>query len=265
MRMDLAGTFGSGRPQAGGKSLGSVFGFTLLETVIVLTILGLVATVMFASFRFALNSYLTSQERLAEEAHRRVLHEQIRRQIGSLFALRPTGAFLEPQEGSTTPPDLPAMAYAQIPLFYGSSESVTFITVAPLMLMENPGLTVVRYGLAQDEYGRYYLGAMERRFVGLGSFVEMAGNPQGKPLPLVEGIERLQFEYYGYLTESQEYGWAESWNGEERQAVPRAIRIWSDDQEMTVPVNAVFIGNFPMGGLEAPLGRSPQAVQQVAP
>ena len=164
--------------------------------MLALTILGLMSAVVYSSFRLSLKSYSRSQERLEEAARKRVLGDLIKRQIGSLFPVRPAGSFLEPQPEGAQAGRYP-QAFSQFPLFNGSPESVTFVTVAPLMLHKNPGLTVVRYGLAEDEWGGFYLGAMETRYQGFDSFLTMAEVPRGKPLPLVEPGADLRFEYYG--------------------------------------------------------------------
>ncbi|UCF39497.1 MAG: prepilin-type N-terminal cleavage/methylation domain-containing protein, partial [Acidobacteriota bacterium] len=48
-------------------------GFTLLELIVAFTILALLAGMVFSSLRLSLSSYEKSQERLEEEARRRVL------------------------------------------------------------------------------------------------------------------------------------------------------------------------------------------------
>ena len=107
-----------------------------------------------------------------------------------------------------------------LPFFYGASDLVTFITVAPLMFHENPGLTVVCYGLSEDERGNVYLGAMEIPFTGFDSYSRMVEIPEGKPLPLIKDVFELQFEYYGYDPQLQDYQWYDFWSGEEMRSVP---------------------------------------------
>ncbi|MGH9341389.1 MAG: PulJ/GspJ family protein [Acidobacteriota bacterium] len=216
-------------------------GFTLLELIIAFTIMGLMAAILFGSFQLALNSYTKSQDRLEEEARKRALQDQILRQVGSLFPLQPTASFSHPQDPSAGGAD-PSMEMAPFPLFYGRPESMTFITVAPLMLLEHPGLTVVRYGLAEDEYGDPYLGAMETRFMGLDSFNEMVAVPRGKPYPLIEDIRDLAFEYYGYDPQLQDYAWYESWIGDEMLSAPSAVKIHYDERHLVIPINAGFSG-----------------------
>ncbi len=224
-------------------------GFTLLEMIVVLTILGLMAGMIFSSFRLALNSYLKGQERIEVQARQRILIDQIRRQVGSLFPLLPTAAFLKGKAGEVLQwEDGDLLMMSQSPLFLGTPEGMTFVTVVPLILEENPGLSVVSYGLSEDEWGKYYLGAMETRFTGLSSFVLMAGFPLGKPVSLIDSVASLRFEYYGYDSTQQIYEWFDSWNGEEMFSIPSAIRINYNDRHLTMEVNADFLGAF-QGGL----------------
>jgi hypothetical protein len=218
-------------------------GFTLLEVIISFTILALMAGMVFSSLRLALNSYEKSQARLVEEAERRVLFDHIKRQIGSLFPLQPTVSRIGGAEQSQMQGDMATrLAMSQVPLFYGAPEFVTFITVAPLILHENPGLTVVRYGLAQTDGGMYYLGSMEARYTGLESFLAMAELPEGEPLHLKDGVEVLEFQYYGFDSQAQVYDWFPAWSGEEMGSVPDAIRIAFDNEYVVVPINAKFFG-----------------------
>ncbi len=229
-------------------------GFTLLEFLVAATILALMAVAMFSTFRLALNSYKRSQESLDQKGRQRILEDLIRRQVGSLFPLRPTGDFVDQDafanEGAIVDPNTgaPAFGVSQVPLFYGTNESMTFITVAPLLLLKNPGLTVVRYGLAEDEWGRHYFGELEFRYSGLDSFQRMVEIPRGKPYPMVEGVQDLRFEYYGFDASTQTYGWFEEWHGDEKYGVPSAVKIKADDKEFMVAVNASFFGgNFGSG------------------
>ncbi len=222
--------------------LSAVSGFTLLELIVALTIFGLMAGIMFSSFRMGLSSYEKSQDRLDVEARRRVLQDQIKRQIGSLFPVRPSASFLELQELNDQGEQQQARLFAQVPLFSGTSDSMTFTTVAPLMLHENPGLTIVHYERAQDEQGNYYLGATEARYLGLTSFMSMLDSSPEPPFPLIENIVDLRFQYYGYDPQSESYQWFDSWFGEEVLAVPQAIRIDYDENHILVPINASFSG-----------------------
>lgn len=229
-------------------------GFTLLELIIALTILGLLAGMVFSSLRLAMNAYDRSQERIREAAVRRVLLGQLKKQVGSLFPLTPVSR-IGAQQDLEYDPSLLEFATNQVPLFYGNENFVAFVTVAPLILQENPGLTVVRYGLAQDEFGDHYLGAMEVPYTGLDSFLTMVQpEPSGEPLAIVKDIDFLEFQYYGYDSEGQYYDWFAYWSGQEVLAVPDALKIFYNESSVVVPINATTVGNGLQGGLQGILG-----------
>ena len=62
----------------------------MLELMVAFTIMALMAGMVFSSLRMAMNIYDKSQERIEEEAVRRILLDHVKRQIGSLFPLRPS-------------------------------------------------------------------------------------------------------------------------------------------------------------------------------
>ncbi|HSR52702.1 MAG TPA: prepilin-type N-terminal cleavage/methylation domain-containing protein [Acidobacteriota bacterium] len=240
-------------------------GFTLLEVIVAFTILVLIATVMYSGLRVASDTYSKAQERLEKSARQRVLLDYLKRQLGSLFPLRPTQNFL-PQEGQDYDPADDPNLLAQAPLFHGTSRTLTFITVAPFRHLRNPGLTVVTYGRAEDEWGNEYLGAMESRFMGLESFNYMADIPEGKPLSIIDNVEDVRFSYYGFDEELQANDWFDEWMGDLMGSVPSAVRIdYGENQYVVVPVNATSLGTINFTARQRALQRglglssSPQA------
>ena len=128
---------------------------------------------------------------------------------------------------------------ATAPLFYGSSSALTFVTVAPFETIRNPGLTVVRYGHAEDEWGDRYFGAMEARYRGPESFYEMVEVPTGAPIPVIKNVTDLYFEYYGFDPQSGIGEWYAEWSSLDTLTVPGAIRISADDLKIVVVINTI--------------------------
>ncbi len=217
-------------------------GFTLIEFLIAATLLALMGAAVFGSLRVALSSYTKSQEVLDREGRRRVLEDMVRRQLGSLYPLVPTlnvGGATPGNLTGITPPDPFGVdpLLAQAPLFYGSSTALTFITVAPFEMLRHPGLTVVRYGEAEDEWGDRYFGAMESRYTGLESFYRMVELPEGEPIPVIEQIEDLTFEYYGFEPQAGIGEWYGEWSAVDTLSVPSAIRITAGETQIVVIIN----------------------------
>lgn len=225
-------------------------GFTLLELIIALTILGLMAGMVFSSLRLAMNSYEKSQERIREAAVRRVLLSQLKKQVGSLFPLTPT-IQVGNQQNMQYDPTMQEYLSSSAPLFYGAENFVVFLTVSPLILEQNPGLTVVRYGLAQNEFGDEYLGAMEVPYSSFEAFISLIEDPSGEPLAIVEDVEYLEFQYYGYDAQGQYFDWFSYWSGQELMAVPEALRILYNESSVVVPINATSFNNGLNAGIRA--------------
>ena len=232
-------------------------GFTLLEIIVAVSIMGLLSVLVFSSLNMALNSYDRGQERIQSEAISRALENHMKRQIASLYPLVPSGGMGLSEQGNNSginnpliqlsTPDGSANQSQPPLLFYGQPESMTFISVVPLVHVNSPGLVIVRYGLARDEFGSLYLGAMEMPYTGFESFLMMTESPQGKPLPIIEGIERVEFSYYGFDPVRQGFYWFQQWNGSEAMAVPSAVRIEHGDSVTFVQINAEYSPNTGVG------------------
>ncbi len=232
-------------------------GFTLLEVVVALSIMGLLAVMVFSSLRLALNSYDRGQQRIESEAISRALADHMKRQIASLYPLVPTGGLGVDPQGPNAAAGNPllqmggpdsTMNRGQAPLlFYGQPESMTFISVVPLVHASSPGLVIVRYGLSRDESGNYYLGAMEIPYTGVESFIMMTESPPGKPLPIIEGLEQVDFSYYGFDPVSGNFQWYRQWNGSVAMSVPSAVRIEHGDSVTFVEIKAEYSPNIGAG------------------
>ena len=240
-------------------------GFTLIEFLIAATLLALMGAAVFGSLRVALSSYTRSQERLHEDGRQRVLEDMVRHQLGSLYPLVPqlqllTGSTnpMQVQMPGVTQGGLPAAQnplQASAPLFYGSSSALVFVTVAPFETIHNPGLTVVRYGHAEDEWGDRYFGAMEARYRGPGTFYEMVEVPVGAPIPVIKKVQDLSFEYYGFDPQTGIGEWYSEWSSLDSLTVPGAIRIKADDLKIVVLINTISApGGAPGGSLQALFG-----------
>ena len=227
----------------------------MIEFLIAATLLALMGAALFGSLRVAINSYTRSQERMEDEGRRRVLEDMVRRQLGSLYPLVPSIRLstentneMQLQAPGSTPGGLPAAQnplQAAAPLFYGSSSALTFVTVAPFETIRNPGLAVVRYGHAEDKWGDRYFGAMEARYTAPHIFYEMVEVPVGEPIPVIDKVEDLYFEYYGFDPQTGVGEWYAEWSALDTLAVPGAIRITADDVKIVVLINAT---SGPAGG-----------------
>lgn len=172
-------------------------GFTLLELVVAITLMGLVLVVLYSGLRLGLNG-TDSGERRAEATNRlRLVQELIRRQLAQSMTLyRPD----ERQE--------PAVAFA------GQPNSVEF--VAPMLeQLGQGGLYRVRIGVGD---GRLW---MRWRLY------QPEGNAAGeeRETVLLEGVSAGEFAYFGPERDDDQERprWRPDWTSPERR--PLLVRL----------------------------------------
>lgn len=222
----------------------SARGFTLLEVIVSFTILALVSGIVFVGLRFALNAYDRAQERIERSAVQRALFGRLKHQVASLYPVTPTGGFLEEAALGPIQDPLRRALATRRPLFVGTEDFMVFVSVVSLLNTDRPGLTVVRYGLAQDEEGDFYLGVLEVPYTGERSFATMVEAPRGTPYPLVEKVRSLEFQYYGFDPASLAYAWFGVWSGSEVGAAPEAVQIRFDERYVLLQVQCPLPGTL---------------------
>lgn len=241
-------------------------GFTLIEVLVAIAILGLVAGMILSSFRMGLNSYKIGQERIEAIERDRVITEMIRTQISSIYPARPRGGFLASLTGTSAStvgqageiatsanaffgiPNANNQFQAGPPLFSGGPNSITFVTLAPLDFRKGRGMAVVTYMLAVDNSGQ--LVAYETMYRGLEDYEAQVVSPQGKPVVLFDNVSELLLQYFGPVDETGDYRWTDQWDGQERQTMPTALSLEikydkgraGRASKLVIPVNAEPFG-----------------------
>lgn len=174
-------------------------GFTLIEMIIALALIGMALAIGFAALHLAARS-MESTDRLVEELETmRVTYTVMQRQLSQARPLR----------------DVPAQRQVS---FHGEGQQLDFVAPAPLQGERLVGLYRYRLrfvpaGAAMDlllEYQPYAPDAARA----------WQGTVEAERL--VEGIRAGEFSYYGIGRDEAE-GWQPRWNGEER--LPRLVRI----------------------------------------
>lgn len=166
-------------------------GFTLVELLIALTLIGLLSVVLLGGLRFGTRVWETGHERSAASAEIEGLHGLLRRQLSQARL---------PAQGPGAPADTAS--------FVGTSERVRF--TAPLPDYVGVG-GLYRFELAPVERGE-------------GAALELAWQLyrpdrsewfEEETLSrriLIEGVERLRVRYFGTSEAGEEPQWHDSWD-----------------------------------------------------
>jgi general secretion pathway protein J len=175
-------------------------GFTLLELLIAITLLGLLLAALFGGLRLGARAWERSEERLDQSARLQVVHNFLRDRLAQAYPL-------EREEG----------AERSTLVFAGDADTLQFVTLMPEYL----GAGFAEFTLAVDDQSEVMnLVVRWRRFdpVDLPPADE---EPQVKVL--LEDIERLEIAYFGALGQDQPALWHDQWL--EVRQLPQLVRI----------------------------------------
>ncbi len=183
-------------------------GFTLMEVLVTLTILGWIVVILFGAFRLSLSAWDRGETIKEEYQKVRVLSELLSRQIRSAFPYR---VQTEKAEGDYL-------------AFEGKSQALKFVSSLPMKRNRSEGFVCTFYQFEENgEGGRLVF--YEQRVLRQGFFEEEL--KREKADVLMEGISRLSFEYYQEedSSKNQREEWLKEWDGKERKELPKAIKL----------------------------------------
>jgi general secretion pathway protein J len=197
-------------------------GFTLLELLVAITLLGLLMAALFGGLRLGTRVWETADARLEASVRIQIVQDFIRQRLAEALPLEGM-----PPEGM--PPEL-AEAGMRAPLFQGTVEAVRFAG----LLGENLGAGVYVMELALAEYEDS--GDLVLRWHPLEPQDQTAEEIEPEERVLIENIEALELSYFGTIDPAQPADWWQGWGGQPE--LPRLIRLrvrFADNDERQWP------------------------------
>jgi general secretion pathway protein J len=172
-------------------------GFTLLEVLIALSIVGLLLTIAFGGFRVAMAAWRQGEDRAEAHQHVRAVAFTLSRALGAAYPYRATRG----------------QSPEAVVLFAGAEQRLEFVTQAPPLPLPAPtAFTAVVIALEEgDERG---LVVRERALPNRDPFTE------GAVVMRDPGVTSLAFKF---LTE--EGDWVDAWDGQDAKTIPRAVQL----------------------------------------
>ena len=183
-------------------------GFTLLEMLIGLTLLGVLLILIYSALNIGLRAWDTGDQRASEASHQRIVQSFLRRELAQVFPIRWRG-----------------IAESRI-AFEGSNKDIKFVTAL------NLGASVKEGGL---QWGHLYLAddttadgkRRQSLFLKRASFdlhaKDWSGLDEAKPTRLIEGVKEIGISYFGAENDTTDAKWADEWNLPQR--VPLLVKI----------------------------------------
>jgi prepilin-type N-terminal cleavage/methylation domain-containing protein len=173
-------------------------GFTLVELIIALAIVGSLLVVAFGGLRVAVGAWRRGDEHTEHQQHTRSLSVTLARSIGAAYAYR----------GPRRQGETPAL------MFRGEAERIEFVTPASPFPAPIPvAFTAVVIELGTTPEGRSTLVVRQRILPNHGPFTDATVVFED---PLVTGVT------LSYLGDA---GWQTEWDAESEGALPRAVKL----------------------------------------
>ena len=184
-------------------------GFTLLEVVVTLTILGLILLIISGAFRLGLSAWEKGESAREGYEKLRTISRLVCQQIKSSV---PYKIKTEKAEGDYLG-------------FEGTPHFLKFVSALPIKAKQPQGFIYAIYEFQEggQEGGRlvYY----EQRVLNKNFFEETPDEESG--VPLMEGVSDVRFEYFrrGDPDKNRTEAWVEKWNAKDENELPKALRM----------------------------------------
>jgi general secretion pathway protein J len=176
-------------------------GFTLLELLIGMVLLGLILTLLFGGLRLGARSWDSGDKRADDTAQLRAIHGFLRRELSQVFPLR------WKNEVDTR------LAFAGIP------DALKFVAPLPVQV-SGGGLYLLGLELERGEEGSRLI---MKRVQSNPAAKDFTSLEQGEKSVLVDHIEKMNISYFGATTPESESLWQEKWDDPQR--LPLLVRI----------------------------------------
>lgn len=185
-------------------------GFTLLEMVVTLTILGFILLIIFGAFRLGISAWEKGESSREEYQKVRTVSQLVSRQLKSIV---PYKIKTEKAEGDYL-------------AFEGRARSLKFVSALSMRAKQPEGFVYAIYEFRDGGNKGGRLVAYEQRVLIRKNFFE-EGPKEESGVPLIEGISDIRFEYYQEedSLKNRKEGWVEEWNAKEEKDLPRAVRM----------------------------------------
>jgi general secretion pathway protein J len=182
-------------------------GFTLLELLVAITLLGLLMAALFGGLRLGARVWETADARLEASMTTQVVQDFIRQRLTEMLPLE------------TMPLEVAEPA-ASASVFVGTTDAVRFASLLP----ENLGAGVYLIELALAEGGQVDgTGNLVLRWHPLEPDERSVEEVQPEERVLIENVLALELSYFGTLDSAQPPDWWQVWEG--RAELPRLIRL----------------------------------------
>ena len=178
-------------------------GFTLIEVLIAMTLLGVMVVLLFSSLRIAAESWEAGETKTAQVNQKAVVYQFFKRHLSSIRPL----PMLENEAVD--------LENDSLQVFAGYPQSLRFAGALPASSARK-GVQIFRVFPDPNKTSTLLVSLMPYR--------QTEGQPvEEPPVVLLEGVAELKFSYFGKTEDAAEDLWLDEWIQADR--LPRLIKI----------------------------------------
>jgi general secretion pathway protein J len=197
-------------------------GFTLLEVLIAISIVGALLVIAFGGLRVAVAAWHQGEARVEAHQHARAVAYTLTRALGAAYPYRATKG-LSPEA---------------VILFDGTETRLEFVTQSPPLPLQAP-IAFTAVGITIEEGDTPGLVVRERALPNRDPFTE------GTVVMRDPSVTSLAFKY---LTEDG--SWVDTWNGDDTKTIPQAVQlslgVTLNGRAQTMPAMTVTLRAAPL-------------------
>ncbi len=172
-------------------------GFTLLEVLIAISIVGALLVIAFGGLRVAIAAWRQGETRVEAHQHIRAVAYTLSRALGAAYPYRATKG---------TSPEV-------VVLFDGTEKRLEFVTHSPPLPLQAP-IAFTAVGIALEEGDEPGLVVRERALPNRDPFTE------GTVVMRDPSVTSLALSFL-----SEDGNWVDTWNGQDTKTIPRSIQL----------------------------------------
>ncbi|MBC8022472.1 MAG: prepilin-type N-terminal cleavage/methylation domain-containing protein [Burkholderiales bacterium] len=196
-------------------------GFTLIELVVAMALLGTMLVLLYSGLTFALRSWDAGDTNGRRTADRRIGENFLRREISELFPMR----WKEPN----------IVKFA----FEGEKDRMRFVSSRPAGIAQG-GLSLVGIEVQEERGPERKRNLVMRRAMPDDEARSFGPLDAAEPTVLLAGVDSVSFEYFGAENDFTPPKWSDTWRIEVKVPEMIRVRIIAADgpqPDMTVRIN----------------------------
>ncbi len=183
-------------------------GFTLLELLISLTILGVIVVIIFGAFRIGVRAWEKGEKDVETRQRQRIVLDLIKRQLASICLSEVKDASQQPL------------------LLKGDNKSLEFVSHIPMVPGNQFGTVYVKYVVKSEDGGEMErLTFWEKNIVLLNKETNMNDLHEDDFFELFPGVQSIAFEYLKGRTDEEISEWQQTWDQAIDEGFPLAIKV----------------------------------------